>query len=29
MGKIEYEYVKLIDFALESNSIQMLFFMQK
>lgn len=29
MGKTEYEYVKLIDFALESNSIQISFFYTK
>lgn len=29
MGKTEYEYTKLIDFALESNSLQMVSFFTK
>ena len=29
MGNTEYEYIKLIDFALESNSLQMLLFYTK
>lgn len=29
MGNTEYEYIKLIDFALESNSLQISLFIQK